>query len=79
MCAAARNDMEEQVLIPRNNDVYGRPCENLRKGKDVHLSTTRQKRATQGKKTNWLDVHILDEHLFGVEMHNVKLLLLKTL
>ena len=77
MPAAAKNDMEKEFHKLMNYSVYGKPREHQGKRTDVHLINLRQKASKLVMKPHCLDVRMFHEHLMGVEMQKVKLLLTK--
>ena len=69
---AAKNDFEKDLLKLRNNSVFGKKMENIRKHRDIKLVTTDKKRSKLVSEPNYHTINLISEDLSIIEMKKTK-------
>ena len=65
MSRKASTDMEKDFHKLMNKAVYGKTCDNQRKGNEIHLVTQNEKAERLMDKSHCLDVRMFDERLWA--------------
>ena len=68
----ATNDFEKDCFKLRNNTVFGKTMENVRKHRDIKLVKTDKKRNKLVSEPSFHAVKLIDNNLAIIEMRNVK-------
>ena len=68
----AKNDFEKDFFKLRNNAVFGKTMENVRKHRDIKLVTTDKKRSKLVSEPNYHTINYISEDLSIIEMKRTK-------
>ena len=68
----AKNDFEKDLFKLRNNSVFGKTMENIRKHRDIKLVTTDKKRSKLVSEPNYHTINLISEDLSIIEMKKTK-------
>ena len=69
---AAKNDFEKDLFKLKNNSVFGKTMENIRKHRDITLVTTDKKRSKMVSEPNYHTINLISEDLSIIEMKQTK-------
>ena len=69
---AEKNDFKKDLLKLRNNSVFGKTMENIRKHRDIKLVTTDKKRSKLVSEPNYHTINLISEDLSIIEMKKTK-------
>ena len=64
----AKNDFEKYFLKLMNNVAFGKTMENVRKHRDIKLTTTERRRNYLVPEPNYHPTTFFTEHLLAIEM-----------
>ena len=73
----ANNDFEKDFFKLLNNAVFGKTMENVRKHKDIKLTTTERRRNYLGSEPNYHTTKFFTEHMLAIEMKKSEILMNK--
>ena len=68
----AKDDFEKDLFKLRNNAVFGKTMENIRKHRDIRLVTTNKKRSKLVSEPNYHTINYISEDLSITEMNKTK-------
>ena len=68
----AKNDFEKDFLKLMNNSVFGKTMENVRKHRDIKLTTTDEKRNKLVSEPNYHTTKRFSENLLAIERKKAK-------
>ena len=69
---AEKNDFKKDLLKLRNNSVFGKTMENIRKHRDIKIVTTDKKRSKLVSEPNYHTINLISEDLSIIEMKKTK-------
>ena len=69
---AAKNDFEKDLFKLKNNSVFGKTMENIRKHRNIKLVTTDRKRSKLVSEPNYHTINLISEDLSIIEMKKTK-------
>ena len=72
-----KNDFEKCFFKLKNNAVFGKAMENLRKYRDVKFVKTERRRKYLASEPNYNTTKIFTEHLLAIEMKKIEVLINK--
>ena len=75
----AKNDFKKYFLKLRNNSVFGKTMENIRKHRDIELVTTNKRRSKLVSEPNYYTINYISEDLSIIEMNKTKVKMNKTI
>ena len=67
-----KNDFEKDFFKLRNNSVFGKTMENVRKHRDIKLVTKDKRRSQLVSQPNYHTTKWISENLLAIEMKKVK-------
>ena len=68
----AKNDFQKDFFKLRNNSVFGKTMENIRKHRDIKLVTTNKRRSKLVSEPNYHTMNYISEDLSVIEMKKTK-------
>ena len=71
------NNFEKDFFKPRNNAVFGKTMENVRKYRNVKLVTTERKRNYLVSESNYHTTKTFTENVLAMEMRKIQILMNK--
>ena len=74
---AAKNEFEKDFFKLMNNSVFGKTMENIRNHRDMKLATNEEKYKKYVMKPNFKDSVRFSEHLMGVELGKIEIIMNK--
>ena len=75
----AKNDFKKYFFKLRNNSVFGKTMENIRKHRDIELVTTNKRRSKLVSEPNYYTINYISEDLSIIEMNKTKVKMNKTI
>ena len=72
-----KNDFEKEFFKLMNNAVFGETMENVRKHRDIKLSTTERRRNYLVSEPNYHTTKFFTENLLEIEMKKAQILMKK--
>ena len=69
----ARNDFEKDLFKLKNNSVFGKTMENIRKHREIKLVTTDKKRSKLVSEPNYYTINLISQDLSIIEMKRTKI------
>ena len=68
----AKNDFEKDLFTLKNNSVFGKTMENIRKHGDIKLVTTDKKRSKLVSEPNYHTINLISEDLSIIKTKKTK-------
>ena len=68
-----RNDFEKDLFKLKNNSVFGKTMENIRKHREIKLVTTDKKRSKLVSEPNYYTINLISQDLSIIEMKRTKI------